>query len=172
MFKRTIKLRIHNPLCKLKQFGNWIDLSVNGNYHFVGLRQTGVTQQIIPDFQKIMLGVSLRLPDWYRAEIKPRGSTFRKHGIIITNSIGEIEANFTEQWFCNCLGFQETTIPDGETLFQMQISLRPDAPIYMKLLELFRFGFKYKIVDLLVPERSGDGSTDKINYNTQNLLCT
>jgi len=173
MFKRTIKLRIHNPKCELEQHGNWIDLSINGECKIEGLKVPIISNIVIPDSKQIYLGISTVLPKWYRAEVKPRSSTYRKFGIILANSVGEIEHDFADQWFSYIIPFKDVTIPDGERIMQMQISLRPDAPWYMKIADLFISGFKFKNVDLIQPNRKGDGSTDKkINYNTQNLLCT
>lgn len=175
MFKRTIKLRIHNPLCDFRQWiglGNWIDLSINGRTAFTDLRIQLITNLIIPDDKLVGLGVSFTIPKWYRAEIKLRSSTFKKWGIILTNSVGEIEADYAHEIMAHFLSFKDVIIPDGERLVQMQISLRHDAPWYMKIADLFTSGFKYKEVDVLTTNRGGFGSTDEINFNTQNLLLT
>ncbi len=170
MFKRIVKLRIHNPLCDFRQsqYGNWIDLHLNGRTHFEGLRTSPMTELVIPDDKLVGLGVSFTVPKWYRTEIKPRSSTFKKWGLILTNSVGEIEWDYKNEILAHFLPFKDVTIPDGERLLQMQISLRPDAPWYMKIMDLFISGFKYKKVDVLTTSREGFGSTD--NLNTQNLL--
>jgi dUTPase len=175
MYKRTIKLKIHNLLCDFRksQYGNWIDLHINGRHKFEGLKLPTIgAPYIIPDDKKVGLGISMTLPKWYRIEIKPRSSTFSKWGLILTNGVGEIESDYAFEIQAHFLPFKDTTIPDGERVLQMQISLRPDAPWYMKIAELFRSGFRYEEVDVLTTTRGGFGSSDNINYNTQNLLLT
>lgn len=170
MIKRTIKLRIHNPKCDFRnsQYGNWIDLHLNGQISFEGLKTTPGTNIIVPDNKIVGLGISMTLPKWYRCEIKPRSSTFKKWGLILTNSVGEIEYDYFKEYKANFLAFKDVTIPDGERILQMQISLRPDAPFYMKLIDLFVSGFRYEEVDVLTTNRDGYGSSD--NLNTQNLV--
>ena len=43
---------------------------------------------------KIDLGISLKLPNGYKADLKPRGSTFGKFGLIQTNSVGLIDTAY------------------------------------------------------------------------------
>ena len=174
MFKRTIKLRIHNPKCDFRQsqYGNWIDLHINGRTPFTGLKTSLINSMIIPDDKIVGLGVSFTVPKWYRTEIKPRSSTFKKWGLLLTNSVGEIEWDYKNEIMAHFIPFKDVIVPDGERILQMQISLRPDAPFYMKIMDLFVSGFKYKVVDVLTTTRGGFGSTDKINFNTQNLVCT
>jgi len=171
MYKRTIKLRIHNPLCDFRRAGfnngNWIDLASNGEYSFV-IPNIGVRVEEGFEFRTfhinnvyIPLGVSMTLPKWYKAEIKPRSSTFANYGIIQTNSIGEIEWNFSKEYMFPALAFKKTTLKSGERFCQFQIKLCENAPWYMKIADLFRSGFKFKEVDILTTTRGGLGSTGK-----------
>lgn len=48
------------------------------------------------DFKLIPLGFALKLPQGYKAELRPRSSTFKKYGIIQTNSIGLIDSTYGE----------------------------------------------------------------------------
>ncbi len=46
-------------------------------------------------FYLLDMGVSIKLPQGYKADLKPRSSTFKKYGIIQTNSVGLIDTNFS-----------------------------------------------------------------------------
>ena len=169
MFKKTVKLKLHSPKCKPIQFGNWVDLAVNGTYHVkspeIGIDLNDGNRTPILHSKILDLGVSMTLPKWYRAEIKPRSSTFKKYGIILSNSVGEIEASYSGIWMAHVIKLTSNCefkdIEHGSRLFQFQISLRPDAPFYIKILNLFISGFKFKQVDVLTTTRKGFGSTGK-----------
>lgn len=180
MFKRTIKLRIHNPKCDIRnrKFGNMTDLCINGDWTLYGPTfQTNVlgipVKEAVKFYPQLVgLGISMTLPKHYGAIIVPRSSTFGKFKCLLSNSLGVIEASYCKEWLANLIPFEDTFIADGTSILQFEVKLLPDAPFYMKIIDLFISGFKYKKVDVLTTTRGGFGSTDKINYNTQNLLCT
>jgi dUTPase len=175
MFKRTIKLRIHNKLCDIRgnQLGNWIDVCANGNHKLIGLKLPPVgAPTFVIDNVRIPLGISMTLPKWYKCELKLNNTSFINWGIIMTNAPGEIEYDYKYEYQLDVIAFKDITIPNGKNIAQIQFSLRPDAPWYMKIADLFISGFKYKEVDVLTTTRKSWGSIDKINFNTQNLLLT
>lgn len=47
------------------------------------------------EFALIDLGVSMKLPEGYYAILLPRSSTFKKYGIIQTNSVGVIDNSYS-----------------------------------------------------------------------------
>ena len=76
-----IKIKYHvEGLEEVEQNGDWIDLR---SAEDVELKQG--------DFKIISLGVSMKLPYGYEAHLAPRSSTFKKWGIIQTNSVGIID---------------------------------------------------------------------------------
>ncbi|MCP4255031.1 MAG: hypothetical protein GY775_16815 [Candidatus Scalindua sp.] len=169
MFKKKVKLKIHNPSCDIRQKGfkngNWTDLAANGD-QYLNPPNLIVTRNSKEEFQSpnfrfvyLPLGVSMTLPKWYGAEIKPRSSTFKNFGIIQTNSVGEVEAVFSEEWRFPSLQFKRGLIENGERFCQFQIKLLSEAPWYMKIADLFVSGFKYEEVDVLTTTRGGLGST-------------
>lgn len=176
MYKRTVKVRFHNPKCDFRnnKFGNWTDLSVNG------IRKLHVPSIVVDNegikypsfrYENISLGVSMTLPKHYKAEIKPRSSTYKNFGLLMTCSIGEIEWDYSQEWGFPALAFKEVVIEDGERICQFQIKLREDAPWYMKIADLFRTGFIYKEVDILTTNRGGFGSTGtKKNIITNSIF--
>ena len=59
------------------EIGDWLDL-----------RAAETVDMTAGDFKLISLGVSMKLPEGYEAHMAPRSSTFKKWGILQTNSIG------------------------------------------------------------------------------------
>lgn len=68
-----------DPIQEIKQ-GDWIDLRAAKDVNI-----SGGLSALIP------LGVAIELPEGYEAIVAPRSSTFKKYGIIMTNSIGVID---------------------------------------------------------------------------------
>lgn len=157
--RKIIKIIVARPECWPEQHGNWIDLSIL-------IPETILSQFMILEIGKNYVldsGVRMTLPKWYRAEIKPRSSTYKNWGIILVNSVGEVEDTYSGSWFMHVNKLTEQcktpVIKHGERAFQFQISLRPDAPWYKKVADLFISGFKFEEVDVLSTIREGHGST-------------
>ena len=80
-----IRIKYHGDTRRLEKFavGDWIDLSA-------------AEDVFIPygEFAMIPLGISMELPVGYEAHVLPRSSTFKKWGIIMTNSMGVIDNSY------------------------------------------------------------------------------
>lgn len=137
---------------QLEKHGNWIDLAVNEDYSMK-----------LFDYKLLDLGIAMELPKWYKAELKPRSSTFKKFGIVQTNSIGEIDTNFSGQgdvWKFPALCLVNSTfIEKGSRIAQFTIKLRDDAPWYMKLKSIFTNLSLVEVDILKGKNRGGFGST-------------
>lgn len=166
--KLKVKLKLHNIKCDFRKekHGNMFDLSANGTYTIPSpklVQQSDIDYKIKLSSEIIYLGISTELPKWYRAEVKARSSLMQYFGCILVNGVGEIEADFGKQWFGHLMKLTDTctlrTINLGDRILQMQISLRPDAPWYYKLRDLFVSGFNYKLVDVITATRGGHGHT-------------
>jgi dUTP pyrophosphatase len=105
--------------------GDWVDLYlvdiVNLPDRFTGdgwhIRQGDILQ--------ISLGVSMELPAGYEAIIAPRSSLFKRHGLILANSIGIIDNSYRgddDIWggYLFCLT-GETFIKKYERILQFRI---------------------------------------------------
>lgn len=85
---KEIKLMYHNDNPKLKHIGdkgksNWIDLYTAQDYEIeVGKRYM------------INLGISMKLPEGYEANIVPRSSTFKQFGLLQCNHYGVIDTTY------------------------------------------------------------------------------
>lgn len=100
---------------KLKKIekGDWIDLRSTVDVH------------LMPgDSMYIPLGIGMILPDGFEAHVVPRSSTFKKWGIIQTNSIGVIDNSYSgekDQWMMPVYASRETDIHVGDRICQFRI---------------------------------------------------
>lgn len=102
------------------------------------------------EYKVISLGVSMELPEGYYAEVFPRSSTFKKHKILMANSVGIIDHSYCGD--NDIIGFpayavEDTRIPKDTRIAQFKIV--KDQP-----------EFEFIRVDKLGnPDRNGYGST-------------
>lgn len=159
--KLSVKVVVENDSLLPEQYGNWIDLKSNKRIQQRSINTPQEREPFIFSISQVLipLGIKMTLPKWYRAELKPRSSSFRKFGFIQTNGVGEIEWDYADEWMLPVIFLKEGEIKSGERICQFQISLRPDAPWYIKLRDLFVNGFKFVKVDKLETNRKGFGST-------------
>ena len=100
-------------LQKIKQ-GDWIDLRAAET---VELKQG--------EFKLIPLGIGMKLPKGYEANVVPRSSTFKNFGILQTNSYGVIDESYSgndDQWFFPALAMRDTKIEKGDRICQFRIN--------------------------------------------------
>lgn len=113
-----IKIKYHDPeLGKLEFVGgdksDWIDL-----------RSAERVDMEAGQFKIISLGVSMKLPEGYEAHVLPRSSTFKKWGILMTNSMGIIDESYCGEndiWKFPALAMRSTTIFKGDRICQFRI---------------------------------------------------
>ncbi len=155
--KRTIKIKLNKTTSLPVKYGNMYDLTSSAPYKLEDFTDFPVNNLLIDT------GVAMTLPKWYGAKIYPRSSLFKNTGLIMANHVGIIEWNYSGQWYLNLIELsnkrQYSIIPVGFRLAQFEIYLLPEAPWYMKLMDLFISGFKFKKVDILSVYREGFGST-------------
>lgn len=118
---------------------NWIDLAI----------QDKIT---ISKFNSLVidLGVAMELPKGYEAHIVPRSSTFRKYGILQTNSMGVIDSSYNgdgDWWSFEAFATKDITIEKGTRICQFRI---------MTIQEPLKF---YEVELLGNKDRGGRGST-------------
>lgn len=128
--------------------GDWIDLKV-------------AEDTVIEwgEYKQIRLGVAMQLPEGYEALVAPRSSTFKKYGLIMTNSIGIIDESYcgdNDEWsfpaVClkgNTDGGKRTVLKKNDRICQFRI-IKHQPEI------------EFKTVDSLGnTDRGGFGSTGK-----------
>ena len=135
-----IKIKYHDPeLEKLEQHGDWIDLRADENV----CMSAG-------EFKIISLGVSMKLPDGYEAQIVPRSSTFKRWGILQVNSIGVIDNQYcgeNDVWGFPALAIRSTSINKGDRICQFRIVKKMDPVVFTE------------VDHMEDPSRGGFGST-------------
>ena len=109
-----IEVKYFDERCKLEQHGDWIDLKAAKDFHY----HTG-------DSLMIPLGVAMKLPKGYEAHMLPRSSTFKRYGIIMTNSMGIIDEAYCgddDQWHFPALAFADGVIREGDRIAQFRVA--------------------------------------------------
>lgn len=141
---KTIKIKYLKDIQKIERFnvGDWIDLRAAED----------VTMKD-GEYRMIPLGVAMELPHGYEALIAPRSSTFKKYGIMPTNSIGIIDETYkgdNDEWNFLAYATRDTKIYKNERICQFRIIQH--QPL-IHLIEVDTLGN---------PDRGGIGSTGKI----------
>ena len=128
-----------DELCYVAGKSDWIDLHAAED---VTLRAG--------EFRLIPLGVALALPEGYEAHITPRSSTFRRYGLLQTNSMGVVDGSFCgdgDQWHMPVYATRDVTIEKNARICQFRI-MENQPPL------------TFTQVDRLEgPDRGGFGST-------------
>ncbi|MBR6289185.1 MAG: deoxyuridine 5'-triphosphate nucleotidohydrolase [Acholeplasmatales bacterium] len=112
----VIKVKYHVPeMTKLEYNpkGNFYDLRSSVEYHI----RKG-------DFLLIDLGVSIKLPEGYWAQIVPRSSLFKKHCLVQPNSFGVIDNTYCgedDHWMLPVYALEDTIIKFDERICQFRI---------------------------------------------------
>lgn len=136
---KTIKIKyVKNGMEKIEQIanGDWIDLRIAEDV----ILECG-------EYKLLPLGVAMMLPKGYEALMIPRSSTFKKYGIIQTNSVGLIDESYcgnNDEWYFPAFATRKITIPKNTRICQFRI-IEHQHPIYLvevsKLSEINRGGF-------------------------------
>ena len=153
----SIKIKYFDPnLPKLvlTEKGDCIDLRVSKVY-VVG--QNGKESQEFPlkyhkgDTLFFKLGVGMKLPKGYKANIYPRSSTFKNYGFILTNSVGIIDNSYChegDEWCAMIYCTRDGVIEYGDRILQFE-----PVPVYTH-------NFRYDVVEELEEGARGSyGST-------------
>ena len=97
------------------------------------------------------LGVGMKLPKGYKANVYPRSSTFKNYGFILTNSVGIIDNSYSgneDEWSSMMYCTRDGVIDYGDRILQFE-----PVPVYTH-------NFIYDVVDNLDDNsRGGYGST-------------
>jgi dUTP pyrophosphatase len=115
-----VKIPIHylpgSPHLEITDYGGCVDLY---NYNELSLKagEKGF----------INFGISMKLPEQYDALIFPRSSTFKRYGILLTNSVGYIDNSYNgtgDQWMACVYATKDIIIPKGTRCFQFRLIKR------------------------------------------------
>lgn len=174
--KLKIKVKILNighDLPKVIKKGDFIDLSAAQwvtmrapqaktlKRHKVNGKEA--SRDVEFDFKLIPLGIAMQLPKGFEAIMVPRSSTYKKFGIIQSNSVGIIDNSYCgdeDEWKFPAIALRDTTIFEGERICQFKIQLSQKATFWQKLKWLLSSGIEIvKVETLNRVNRGGFGST-------------
>lgn len=125
---------------KIKQ-GDWVDLRA---------AETVALSRF--EYAEISLGISIRLPKNFEAHIVPRSSTYKKWGIIESNSMGVIDNSYSgdqDIWKFPAIALRDTVIEKNDRICQFRIIRKQPK---LRFIEKLFLGGK---------NRGGFGSTGK-----------
>lgn len=113
MLKIKIKyLRDIEPIAAIPN-GDWIDL-----------RCAETMALTAGQYIQIPLGVAMQLPEGYEAIVAPRSSTFKKYGILMSNSIGVIDETYRgdgDEWCFPAYATRNIVLYKNERICQFRI---------------------------------------------------
>lgn len=110
---------------KIKYFDKEIDKIEKINKgDLIDLRAAETAEIKKGDFKLIKLGVGMKLPDGYKANMYPRSSTYKNFGIIQANSVGQIDNSYSgdsDEWRFPAIALRDTVIHKNDRICQFEI---------------------------------------------------
>lgn len=110
---------------KIKYFDNEIDkIEKISKGDLIDLRAAETVEMKKGDFKLIKLGVGMKLPEGYKANVYPRSSTYKNFGIILANSVGQIDNSYSgdnDEWRFPAIAMRDTVIHKNDRICQFEI---------------------------------------------------
>lgn len=110
---------------KIKYFDKEIDkIEKISKGDLIDLRAAETVEMKIGDFKLIRLGVGMKLPEGYKANLYPRSSTYKNFGIIQANSVGQIDNSYSgdeDEWRFPAIALRDTVINKNDRICQFEI---------------------------------------------------
>jgi len=110
---------------KIKYFDNEIDkIEKISKGDLIDLRAAKDVEMKAGEFKLIPLGVGMKLPEGYKANVYPRSSTYKNFGIILANSVGQIDNSYSgdnDQWHFPAVALRDTVIHKNDRICQFEI---------------------------------------------------
>ena len=119
---------------KIKYFDNEIDkIEKISKGDLIDLRAAKDVEMKAGEFKLIPLGVGMKLPDGYKANVYPRSSTYKNFGIILANSVGQIDNSYSgdnDQWHFPAVALRDTVIHKNDRICQFEIQkIQPEIEV-------------------------------------------
>lgn len=111
-----ILVNYHNgasPALEMTEYGDWVDLYCAEDVTLHAGERAYISQ-----------GISMKLPQGYEAIVAPRSSTFKRWGILQSNSLGIIDNSYCgndDIWRFPAYATRDITIPRGTRICQFRI---------------------------------------------------
>lgn len=110
---------------KIKYFDDEIDkIEKISKGDLIDLRAAETVEMKKGEFRLISLGVGMKLPKGYKANIYPRSSTYKNFGIILANSVGQIDNSYSgdnDAWRFPAIALRDTVIHKNDRICQFEI---------------------------------------------------
>lgn len=110
---------------KIKYFDDEIDkIEKISKGDLIDLRAAETVEMKKGEFRLISLGVGMKLPKGYKANVYPRSSTYKNFGIILANSVGQIDNSFcgdNDCWKFPAIAMRDTIIHKNDRICQFEI---------------------------------------------------
>ena len=109
---------------KIKYFTDIEPLKAIEKGDLIDLRAAEDVEMKAFDFKIISLGVAMELPKGYKANVYPRSSTYKNFGIILANSVGQIDESYcgdSDEWKFPAIALRDTVIHKGDRIAQFEI---------------------------------------------------
>jgi dUTP pyrophosphatase len=110
---------------KIKYFDNEINkIEKISKGDLIDLRAAETVEMKKGEFRLIKLGVGMKLPDGYKANVYPRSSTYKNFGIILANSVGQIDNSYSgdnDEWKFPAIALRDTIIHKNDRICQFEI---------------------------------------------------
>ena len=111
---------------KVKYFDKDIEkLKITPNGDWIDLRSAETVHLKKGEFHLIPLGVGMKLPDGYEANIVPRSSTYKNFKILQTNCFAVIDNSYSgdsDEWKLPVIAMKNTTINKNDRICQFRIN--------------------------------------------------
>jgi dUTP pyrophosphatase len=78
----------------------------------------------------------MQIPEGFESIVIPRSSTFKKYGLIQTNSVGLIDFSYNsekDEWKFPAVATRDAVIPKGTRICQFRIQLSQKATAWQNL---------------------------------------
>lgn len=110
---------------QIKYFDNEIDKIAKVNKgDLIDLRAAETVELKKGEYRLIRLGVGMKLPEGYKANVYPRSSTYKNFGIILANSVGQIDNSYSgdeDEWIFPAIALRDTVIHKNDRICQFEI---------------------------------------------------
>ena len=90
----------------------------------IDLRAAEDVEMKAGEYKLISLGVSMKIPEGWKAQVYPRSSTFKNFGIIQANSVGQIDNSYSgtnDIWRFPAIALRDTVIHKNDRICQFEI---------------------------------------------------
>ena len=118
---------------KIKYLEDILPIEIKDGSDWIDLRCAARTELKAGQYAQIPLGVAIQLPDGYEAIVAPRSSTFKKYGVLLSNSIGVIDNSYAgdnDQWHFLAYPTRDAVIEKNERICQFRIvKNQPDVDL-------------------------------------------